>query len=223
MSTLRAISITLIAVLSACSKPSAASVEPTPLTEQQIVDRIYIISNMPDSVRNAEWLSFIAQEPEQPNRTAVEYLGTPDSPLYAPLMLDEYLEVLIANATDVGVSSRAEYLLENYRKNRVGEPIADLDVVVDGRHTTLHRLIKGESLVVIYDPDCTSCAALFDDLRASQMPGVQIITVSITEQTKPGEANWIMAATADEDQLEDKFYLPTLPMVYTVSGDGIIK
>lgn len=194
--------------------------------EQRIVDYIYLAGHLSRSERESIWPLFYRHMREQPNEIVVDYLGESDSPLYSPPMLEEYLTNLVKFADDETVRMRSEYLLENIRKNRPGERITDIRVLKDNKETSLHRLIAEadvECMLVFYDPDCDACNKTFDRLQRFELPDMRIIAISVAGNTKAMNKSWISALVADEEEFDRKFYYTSLPSIYIVSGDGIIK
>ncbi len=193
--------------------------------EQRLVDYMYLTMNAGPERRRLCWQTIARLFPEeQPNRLAVDYLGEPDSPLYAPPMLEEYLAA-IAELYDEGTLERfsIDYLLNGVRKNKAGKTIADLDLVSaqDGHRVTLHKLISGSnSKVLFYDPECEECGALIARLATSEAGTV--VAVSVTGKAKPLPDGWHSCFPADPDQLDVRFFLPRLPQLYTVRPDLVI-
>jgi len=200
----------------------------TDAIEQLLVDYIYLIMNTPSpDLRRKCWQTIARKFPDsQPNRTVVEYLGEPDSPLYAPAMLEEYLVTLTEIFPSESMQRvRVDYLLEGIRKNKPGTRIADLRLVLaDGIDSTLHKLVdESESgcLLLFYDPECEECSALITKLATDGEAG-QIIAVSVTGEVKELPAHWLSARAADAEELDANFYLPRLPKLYKVQSDGKI-
>lgn len=222
--------------------------------EQSIVDYLYIVQHADSATRREAWHALNIQLDNSLDRTVSDYLGDPGSPLYAPAMLDEYLVSLLSEAgTDDTTRVRAEYLLENIRKNRPGDVIADLPLVcADGTATSLHSLIgrtavsgtgntggfgpgddnttgAGASrpthgyLIIFYDPECDSCDETIDALSAHTPANHTIIAISVTDTVKHLPSGWISAKSIDPDALDDAFYLPALPAIYTVTPTAVIK
>jgi len=206
--------------------PAALSAD---VREQRLVDYLYLAMNAAPAQRHRCWQTIARVFPnEQPNRLVADYFGDSDSPLYAPAMLEEYLAA-IADLFEEGSAQRlrVDYLLGEIRKNKAGQPIADLDLVrvADRRRITLHALIAGsstDSKVLFYDPACEECTALISRLAADPEPG-PVVAVSVTGETRPLPPAWHSCTAVDPDQLGERFYLPRLPQLYTVGSDHIIR
>ncbi len=223
------------------------------MREQSIVDYLYIVQHADSTTRREAWHALNIQLGNSLDRTVSDYLGDPGSPLYAPAMLDEYLVSLLSETgTDDTTRARAEYLLENIRKNRPGDVIADLPVVcADGTVTSLHNLIAGTAvsgtgntggtvsgddnttgasrpcpthgyLIIFYDPECDSCDETIDALSAHTPANHTIIAISVTDAVKPLPSDWISTRAADPDALDEAFYHPSLPAIYTVTPTATI-
>lgn len=204
-----------------------SGVDPDSLTadarEQHIVDFLYLMENADSVTRRAAWPLLHAALGEGPDRTVAEYLATPDSPLYSPEMLEEYLMALtrILPHSDAG-HIRALFLRENYRKNRSGAPIADLRLLSPkGAPAMLHQAVRMVDTparyvtVFFYDPDCENCAAVINELAASRHPG-SVVAVSVTDATAPLPEGWSSFRAACQEELDSTFYLPSLPAFYLV-------
>lgn len=221
--------------------------------EQSIVDYLYIVQHADSATRREAWHALNMQLDNSLDRTVSDYLGDPGSPIYAPEMLDEYLVSLLSEAgTDDTTRARAEYLLENIRKNRPGDVIADLQLVcADGTATSLHSLIAGTAvsgtgntggtvsedvnttgagrlrtthgyLIIFYDPECDSCDEKIYALSAHTPANHTIIAISVTDAVKPLPSDWISTRAADPDALDEAFYHPALPAIYTVTSTATI-
>lgn len=223
------------------------------MREQSIVDYLYIVQHADSATRREAWHALNMQLDNSLDRTVSDYLGDPGSPIYAPEMLDEYLVSLLSETgTDDTTRARAEYLLENIRKNCPGDMIADLQLVcADGTVTSLHSLIAGTTvsgtgntggtvsgdvnttgagrprpthgyLIIFYDPECDSCDETIDALSAGTAGGHTIIAISVTDAVKPLPSDWISTRAADPDALDEAFYHPSLPAIYTVTPTATI-
>lgn len=194
--------------------------------EQHIVDYIYILSHA-DSIDRAEGWRRISAALHRgyPDKTVVDYLGQPDSPLYSPDLLDEYLSTLADMLpTDDVARMSVEWLLENTRKNRPGNIIADIHLeLADGRPSTLHRLVTVSSVVIFYDPECDLCAEIIEEYTANPPADRRIIAVSTEERFRTVPLHWISARVKDSEELHEAFYLPSLPIIYSVDSEGRIE
>ncbi len=223
------------------------------MREQSIVDYLYMVQHADSATRREAWHALNMQLDNSLDRTVSDYLGDPGSPIYAPEMLDEYLVSLLSEAgTDDTTRARAEYLLENIRKNRPGDVIADLPLVcADGTVTSLHSLIGGTTvscagntggfgpgednttgagrprpthgyLIIFYDPECDSCDETIDALSAHTPANHTIIAISETDAVKPLPSDWISTRAANPDAIDEAFYHPALPAIYTVTPTATI-
>lgn len=194
--------------------------------EQHIVDYIYLLSHA-DSLDRTEGWRRISEAVHRgyPDKTVVDYLGQPDSPLYSPALLDEYLSTLADMLpTDDVARISVEWLLENTRKNRPGSIIADVHLkLADGGASTLHRLVTVASVVIFYDPECDLCAEIIEEYSANPPADRRIIAVSTEEGFKTVPSHWISACANDRKELHEAFYLPSLPVIYNVDSEGRIE
>lgn len=212
-------------------KENIAVMQPDSL-EQKMVDYLYLTQHADSALRRQCWEDLAAKFNESyPDRMVADYLGSRKSPIYSPAMLEEYLEVLMAVVPADNVQhQRVAYMLENLKKNKPGEKIADLNLnlVGGGEETTLHELISSEAvqfgeeiIVMFYDPDCGECDKMIAELTSNGNIG-NVIAISISDESKTLPEGWISAMAEDPDDLDDRFYLPEMPVVYKVNNEGII-
>ena len=193
--------------------------------EQSIVDYLYLICHLDSDERERMWPEFCKKLPRHPDRTVVDYLGNPDSPIYSIPLLEEYLINLLKFTEDTITVIRTEYLLENYRKNKVGSTISNIKVISKGQKTSLHKLIQeaGQNcLVMFYDPDCSSCDAVFERLQDQKSAGIKVVAISITGVEKDIDKSWISAHIENEAEMDEKFFYTSLPSIYIVSDQAIV-
>lgn len=193
--------------------------------EQIMVDYLYLLAHTEDAEREILWQDFYRKIAEHPSRIVVEYLGNADSPMYSYPLLEEYLVGILKHSHDPTTRMRSEYLLDNYRKNSVGTTIANLKVIARGKDTTLHRLIQEANqrcMIIIYDPECSSCEEFFARLRSHKPTELEIIAISITARARHIDKSWISSIAKYEEEVSEKYYYSSLPSVYIVSKEGII-
>jgi len=197
--------------------------------EQRLVDYIFLCAHADKEMRQQCWQTIAKTFPdEQPNRMVADYLGDEESPLYAPEMLEEYLATIAETFNQGSIDRiRVDYLLGEIRKNKPGQKIADLALVMAGdrKRATLHELIEQSGTdckVLFYDPECEECATLISRLTADPDAGC-VIAVSVMDTAKSLPAGWRSCIAADPEQLDARFYLPRLPRLYTVAPDLTIR
>lgn len=196
--------------------------------EQSVVDYLYLVGHADSATRIYAWDILRSNLNNHPDKTVTDYLGEPDSPLYSPPMLEEYLECLIRSLPPDNLSHmRAEYLLANIRKNKPGGIISDIRLKTGRRdcNTTLHELIAEcdkDCIVLFYDPGCMACDELIDRLSMMRSYQYRIIAISITDKAKIFNDDWISARVLNEDELDENFYLPSLPRMYLTTSTGVI-
>ncbi len=130
--------------------------------------------------------------------------------------------------------------------------IADLQLVcADGTATSLHSLIAGTAgsgagntggigsgddnttgagrprpthgyLIIFYDPECDSCDETIDALSNRTPANHTIIAISVADAVKPLPSDWISTRAADPDAIDEAFYHPALPAIYTVTPSATI-
>lgn len=195
--------------------------------EQNIVDYLFLMQHSDSLLRKDAWEELHSALDNELDRTVVDYLGESDSPLYSPSMLEEYLTSLLDRLPDGSIAGAGTaYLLENIRKNRPGEKISDLRLKApNGLTTTLQRQIHEsgkECIILFYDPDCNSCDETISSLAQFAKGQYYIIAVSVIGNAKALPQGWGTWLAADADELEENFYLPSLPAMYVTSPSGII-
>lgn len=66
------------------------------------------------------------------------------------------------------------------------------------------------------------CGAMFEMLKFMGADDMQIIMVSVTDSVKHADASRISVHAIDTDELEENFYIPSLPAAYVVTGEGFV-
>lgn len=161
---------------------------------------------------------------------ASETIGDPESPRYDE---DAYCEIL-TKALDSPLIDEAERLrasvrLETAKKNRPGTMAADFPFIGrDNSATTLYD-IKSEKpiLLIFYDPDCSHCVEVFNELRESGIDrNVTILAVDaeddkeMWDQTAAGlPAGWTVGYTGPDIQDNETYVFLTSPAMYLLTPD----
>src|SRR5690606_31799687 len=169
--------------------------------EPKLVDFMGLLPTVPDTVMQIAVHDMLKKASVEPQNFAFfldkynHYLYDPNS----PMRNDEYYEqVLSYLAVDeiLPQEERSKYavLLELVRKNQVGTLAADFEFVTkDGKYRRMHEGAKPYKMLVFYDPTCTHCAAIMQDL--AQTPAIhnciengflEIVSVSL----HPDKASW---------------------------------
>lgn len=196
--------------------------------EQQTVDALYRIQLSDSLTRAGAWPRLIALSADTPSPLIVRYLSDPESPLYSPPLLDEYLTAAIAATDDnTPANLRARRHLALLRLNAPGTLITDLNLLTpDAIPVTLHTILgiaedpAEELLILFYDPGCDACDGAIAELSSSAPPGVRIIAISVTDTLSPLPDTWLNLRVADPDALHDAYYIPSLPALYRLSPDA---
>lgn len=220
--------------------------EHTADAEQQTVDALYRIQHSDSLTRAGAWPRLIALSADTPSPLIVRYLSDPESPLYNPPLLDEYLTAAIAATDDnTPANLRARRHLALLRLNAPGTIITDLSLLTpDATPVTLHTILgideapdnpadasgklvlwrsfscaspAEESLILFYDPGCDACDGAIAELSSSAPPGVRIIAISVTDTLRPLPDTWLNLRVADPDALHDAYYIPSLPALYRLT------
>ncbi|MBD1431842.1 DUF5106 domain-containing protein [Sphingobacterium sp. DN00404] len=140
--------------------------------EQKLVDFIILFPTVPDTVVRVAIHNMLKKAAAEP-KTFTYFLDRYSHYLYSPnspMRNEGYYElVLIYLAGDETLSDeqRSHYttLLEHVRKNQVRTVAADFEFLAkDGKYRRMHAGTKRYKMLVFYDPTCTHCAAVMQDL-----------------------------------------------------------
>lgn len=124
------------------------------------------------------------------------YLYDPNSPMRDEGSYEKVLSYLVeADATSPEDRMKYTTLLELVRKNQVGTVATDFEYLAkDGKYRNMHAGTNPYKMLVFYDPTCTHCAAMMQDL--AQTPAVhnciengflEIVSVSL----HPDKEGWV--------------------------------
>lgn len=174
---------------------------------------------------------------------AGELLNDPNSPYRNEEL---FLPILQAYATDSGIPVtdrlRPQYILEQLSKNRKGTRATDLTITkADGITVQLYKWISAfnsDHLILLYffNPDCHDCERV-----GAILTGDPSITVPVAQgklriaaiypdkdleswnahKSDAYPASWLVGRLATDAQ-RDKYYLPAIPNLYLLDGDGTI-
>ncbi|PRD52036.1 DUF5106 domain-containing protein [Sphingobacterium gobiense] len=170
--------------------------------EQKLVDFIALFPSVPDTVVQVSVHDMLKKASVEPSIFAyfldkyTHYLYDPNSPMRNE---DYYAHTLTYLASDTTLSQdeRSKYttLLELVRKNQVGTVATDFAYLAkDGKYRNMHEGTRPYKMLVFYDPTCTHCAAIMQDL--AKTPAVNncitngfldIVSVSL----HPDKDSWI--------------------------------
>lgn len=170
--------------------------------EQKLVDFIALFPTVPDTVVQVCVHDMLKKASVEPQNFAYfldkfsHYLYDPNSPMRNE---DYYKHTLTYLAADTTLSpdERNKYttLLELVRKNQVGTVATDFEYLAkDGNYRSMHEGTRPYKMLVFYDPTCTHCAAIMQDL--AKTPAVnncitngflEIVSVSL----HPDKNSWI--------------------------------
>lgn len=162
----------------------------------------------------------------------LRYLDDPNSPMRSEELLVFFLkEWSKPSESDEAVRVRAEHRLSEVMKNRRGTLAADFRIVgSDGKETTLLKSLKGETIVMFYDPDCEQCREAKELLAKSQLPeGVALMAIDIAgnrrlhEQTKGSmPKNWSVWYDLEGIEDSEKYVFKAMPTFYVLGADGTV-
>lgn len=146
--------------------------------EQKLVDFIALFPTVPDTVVQVAVHDMLKKASVEPKTFAYfldkysHYLYDPNSPMRNEGYYEQVLTYLAADNT-LPDEERSKYatLLELVRKNQVGTVATNFEYLAkDGKYRSMHEGTKPYKMLVFYDPTCTHCAAIMQDL--AQTPAV---------------------------------------------------
>ncbi|PRD46957.1 DUF5106 domain-containing protein [Sphingobacterium haloxyli] len=170
--------------------------------EQKLVDFIALFATVPDTVVQVGVHDMLKKASVEPSTFAYflekyrHYLYDPNSPMRNEDYYEHTLTYLAADTT-LSQDERDKYttLLELVRKNQVGTVATDFEYLAkDGKYRSMHEGTRPYKMLVFYDPTCTHCAAIMQDL--AKTPAVNncitngfldIVSVSL----HPDKDSWI--------------------------------
>lgn len=140
--------------------------------------------------------------------------------------------VAAAPDIDEALRARASWLHGMVSRNTPGTPAADFEFTLpSGRVTTLYKELgrrSGNSILLLYDPDCNHCRRLIQ-LLDNEKQDLHVISVYPGEDTPLWEMSlpempqsWTVGhdnGSIEEDELY--FYL-SLPSLYIIAPDGTV-
>ena len=171
-------------------------------TEQKFVDFIAMFPSVPDTVVRVAVQDMLAKASANPETFSYflgqydHYLYDPNSPMRNEGYYEQVLRYLVkdANLPDTA-QIKYQTQLDMVRLNQVGMAATDFDYLgKDGQDHRMYEGAKNYKMLVFYDPTCTHCAAIIQDL--AQTPAVNncikngfldIVAISLL----PDKESWI--------------------------------
>lgn len=162
----------------------------------------------------------------------VKYLDDPNSPMRSEDLLIYFLEEWSKpEERDEALRLRAEHRLSEVLKNRRGTRAADFRITGnDGKETTLLKTLKGETIVMFYDPDCEQCREAKELLAKSPLPeGVELMAIDIAGDRRRHEATkgsmpaaWTVWFDSEGIEDNEKYVFQAMPTFYVLGADGTV-
>ena len=173
--------------------------------------------------------------------TARAYLSDADSPMVSD---NQYLLFMEAQLeTDHLTSSerlRLEDMVEMVSKNKTGTKATDFTFIMpDGKSSSLYQtLVPGKNMLLIFfDPDCELCEEVIDKLKTDRKiergiseGNLQILAVYAGDKEKSWRRkasampdSWTVGINKSEIEENDLYYLPGMPTIYLLDGEGTVK
>lgn len=127
---------------------------------------------------------------------------------------------------------REQYLERMRALNAPGTVAPDFDVILpDGTPSTLSQLVapEGETILVLYDPDCDICHHYLQSLREdpAQQRAVVVIDVATDSRLMARDASlnpesWKFASAAVDIEEAPLYYIENIPTVYVIDATRTI-
>ena len=200
---------------------------PSDTLEQRLADFMYVSAHVGAPLREAaaDSLARRLDGNTQAAEILMDYLGNPDSPMCNREQLILTLGALTAYGNyDEAYRQRMEFIREDASKNRVGSRAADFTFrTPSGGQATLYGSLapEGQTLLIVYDPECESCQALIAKVAQSRFSGrVIAVTPGIDEAAPTLPAEWVSGF--GPDTLDELYYLPVMPQYYLLDADGTV-
>ncbi|MBD1427334.1 DUF5106 domain-containing protein [Sphingobacterium arenae] len=213
--------------------------------EQKLVDFIALFPTVPDTVVQIAVHSMLKKASVAPRTFNYfldkynHYLYDPNSPMRNEGYYEQVLTYLAADET-LRDEEREKYalLLELVRKNQVGTVATDFQYLgKDGKYRTMREGEKPYKMLVFYDPTCTHCAAIMQDL--AQTPAVNnciengfldIVSVSLYPDKDSWVAyqkripdNWINGWDEKGDVINEGLYnIRAYPTIFLLDGENTV-
>src|SRR5690606_6448101 len=211
--------------------------------EQKLVDFIALFPTVPDTVVQIAVHRMLKKASVEPSTFSYfldkynHYLYDPNSPMRNEGYYEQVWNYLATDDT-LSEEEREKYtlLLERVRKNRVGTVATDFQYLTkDGKYRTMHEGIKPYKMLVFYDPTCTHCAAIMQDL--AQTPAVNnciengfldIVSVSLHPDRDSWKAyqkripdNWTNGWDEKGDVINEGLYnIRAYPTIFLLDGEN---
>ncbi len=173
--------------------------------------------------------------------TVEKYLYHPDSPMHSE---DAFIAMARAITGSAAIAPelkmRTAHLLKLSLRNRPGERPADFRFTAsDGRTLTLRGALNpsGPTLLLLYDPDCPSCAETLAALRgmgalseAVSSGRLKVVAVYPGEDAEAWRAHlsaldpaWTVGMASRELEEQELYDLYVMPVMHLIGADGRIS
>lgn len=167
------------------------------------------------------------------------YLYEPDSPMRSEDDYALFLNYIVETAPNYYDTLGPREQLDQISKNRPGMCAADFSFTTrEGKKQTLHGVrSRGDILLIFYDPDCDHCvrvinqfakdADLNDKIRSGAMTVLAVYSGDnrpLWDKTKSSlPSQWIVGFEPGDMQEQGKFVIRTMPTLYLLTSDHIVK
>lgn len=179
---------------------------------------------------------------EQTVATAFEfaelYLDNPSSPVRNEDLYIRVLEALLSvRELPESLRLRAEYELKTANMNRPGTLATDFEYIDrGGRRASLHALNAERLMLIFYDPECSHCSDILNDLASDAGINAAIDAGSLTVLAVYAEgkkdvwertceampANWLVGYDLSGILKNELYDLPAMPVIYILDASKTI-
>lgn len=213
--------------------------------EQKLVDFIALFPTVEDTVSQVAVANMLQKA--SADSTVLDYflaqykhyLYDPNSPMRNEDYYGKVLSFLV-QAEGISDDDKVKYatLLELVQKNQVGTKATDFSFLTeDGQHQFMYAGTKPYKMLVFYDPTCTQCAAMMQDL--AQTPAVHnciengfldIVSISLHPDKQSWlryqeriPANWINGWDENETVINDGLYnITAYPTIFLLDKENTV-
>lgn len=216
----------------------------TAFMEQNIVNFISMLPHAEKSASAEAFGTFIKRVAANPDALRLiydimeNYLAFPNSPMrneeYYIIFLEELLRLPSLSESE---RIRPQYQLEMAKKNRPGTRASDFRFIDSkGIKRTLHKIHGDNILLLFYDPECTHCWEILQQVHESQVIKQSVADGRLTVLAVYAEGNrtlwndtkhamprqWNVGFVTDKILENEKYSLPAMPVLYLLDHDKTV-
>lgn len=216
----------------------------TAFMEQNIVNFISMFPHAEKSAGAEAFGSFVKKAAANPDALSLifeiveNYLAYPNSPMrneeYYIIFLEELLRLPSLSESE---RIRPKYQLEMAKKNRPGTMASDFRFIDrKGTKRTLHKMHGDNILLLFYDPECSHCWEILQQVHESQEIKQSVADGRLTVLAVYAEGNrtvwndtkhamprqWKVGFVTDSILENEQYSLPAMPVLYLLDRDKTV-